>query len=397
MGSVAVVAKEIRLNYPITVTDRNGLMKLEVIPARSPEQWKRGDKIKFTVQATLLDGSVRAIPASLVKWESVGILGQMQGDTFTFNGYPSGVTEAMIIARFDRYSGRLAIRVPQETLLTDFQQIPWSIIAERGSTLTQAAVKIIPKQTDRYLSLTYDFTTGDGATRQSASAIFNPNAGISLSEQVEFIRLDVVGDSKGGKLEAIFQNQTGEFIRQQIVESINWKGTRTLRIPKPQMDKLKWIGLEINSMSLIQGEVGLDNLVLENIDPRKLEKPVAVQLKLGQREASIGGQLRLLDQPPQLESGRTFVPIRFIIDALGGQVSWYAAEKKVTLRRGENLIELWVGDQHLIANGVRVISDAAPVIRGDRTLLPLRVVSEQLGLQVQWDAKTKQIDIQPRQ
>jgi exopolysaccharide biosynthesis protein len=395
LANVAVVAKGIRQTLPIAVTDRNGIMKLEVIPAKSQELWQRGDKIKLTAQATLSDGSVRAIPASLLEWESFGILGQMQGDIFSFNGYPSGSREAMIIARFDKYSGRFAIRVPQETLLTNFNQIPWSIIAQRGNTSTKSSVKIATQQTERYLSLTYDFTAGDGVATQSATVIFNPNAGISLNEQVEFIRLDVMGDGKGGKLEAIFQNQAGEIFKQQIAPALNWQGTRTLRIPKPKVDKPQWIGLEINSTSLTQGEVGFDNLILENIDPRKLETSIAVQLKLGQREASIGGKLHMLDQPPQLESGRTFVPIRFVIDALGGQVTWHAAEKKVTLRRGENLLELWVGDQHLIANGARIVSDAAPVIRGNRTLLPLRVVTEQLGLQVQWNAKTKQIDIQP--
>lgn len=47
-------------------------------------------------------------------------------------------------------------------------------------------------------------------------------------------------------------------------------------------------------------------------------------------------------------------------------------------------IKLWI-------NGSYVQSDTEPVIQNSRTLVPLRVISENLGLQVEWDAKTKSV------
>ncbi|WP_144353538.1 copper amine oxidase N-terminal domain-containing protein, partial [Paenibacillus darwinianus] len=48
----------------------------------------------------------------------------------------------------------------------------------------------------------------------------------------------------------------------------------------------------------------------------------------------------------------------------------------------------------VVLNGERKPVTVAPIVRGGRTLVPVRLVSEQLGLDVAWDAKTKTITIQ---
>lgn len=56
-----------------------------------------------------------------------------------------------------------------------------------------------------------------------------------------------------------------------------------------------------------------------------------IQLRLGSAQATVNGQMTTLDVPAQARLGRTFVPLRFVSEALGAQVSWDEAQRTVTL------------------------------------------------------------------
>jgi len=88
------------------------------------------------------------------------------------------------------------------------------------------------------------------------------------------------------------------------------------------------------------------------------------------------------------------VPIRFIVDAMGGDVQWEPNEKRVTVIRGSQMIEMRAAKKELTVNGKLIVSDAAPVIRDNRTLVPLRLLSEQFGWKVDWNAEKKEVTLQ---
>ena len=96
--------------------------------------------------------------------------------------------------------------------------------------------------------------------------------------------------------------------------------------------------------------------------------------------------------------GRTVVPIRAIVEALGGSIGWDGKERKVTINLNGTTIELWIGKPKARVNGeMKWIDpnnhDVKPIIVNGRTMLPLRFVAENLGCQVQWDPNTKTITI----
>jgi hypothetical protein len=95
-----------------------------------------------------------------------------------------------------------------------------------------------------------------------------------------------------------------------------------------------------------------------------------------------------------VEDNRTFVPIRFVVDTLGGDLGYDNKTKKVTIRKNGHYIELWIGKREMIADGARITYDVAPMIRNGRTMLPLRFVAEELDLKVTWDQAAKTIGIQ---
>ena len=102
---------------------------------------------------------------------------------------------------------------------------------------------------------------------------------------------------------------------------------------------------------------------------------------------------------PVIIAGRTLVPIRAIIEALGGSAAWDAAAQKVTVILGDSTLSLRIGSSLAVVNGSPGPIDAAnpavvPVITNGRTMLPLRFVAESLGIDVQYEATTKMIALE---
>jgi N-acetylmuramoyl-L-alanine amidase len=90
-------------------------------------------------------------------------------------------------------------------------------------------------------------------------------------------------------------------------------------------------------------------------------------------------------------NGRTMVPVRFIAENLGLQVAWEAKTRQVTVRGSECLINLWVGQSRAVVDGREVPIDTVPVIYQGRTMVPLRFVAETFGLAVHWDGSTRTV------
>lgn len=105
-----------------------------------------------------------------------------------------------------------------------------------------------------------------------------------------------------------------------------------------------------------------------------------------------------LDSTPVIKNSRTLLPIRAIIEALGGTVAWDPIAHKVTVTLGTKTVVLWIGKSLATVNGVSTPIDATdasvvPEIINSRTMLPLRFVSENLGCTVLWAAATQTITI----
>jgi len=98
------------------------------------------------------------------------------------------------------------------------------------------------------------------------------------------------------------------------------------------------------------------------------------------------------------EWGRTVVPIRAIVEALGGTIDWDGNIRKVTISFKDTTIELWIDNPKAKVDGKETWIDSdnhnvKPVIQNGRTMLPLRFVAESLGCDVQWNDTAKIITI----
>lgn len=98
-------------------------------------------------------------------------------------------------------------------------------------------------------------------------------------------------------------------------------------------------------------------------------------------------------QAPLVEKGVTLVPVRALLESLGAKVYWNSDEKTVKADLGAESIKMVIGSKTAYVNERIVPLTVAPEIVGGTTMIPLRFVSENLGLSVNWNSETKTIKI----
>ena len=96
---------------------------------------------------------------------------------------------------------------------------------------------------------------------------------------------------------------------------------------------------------------------------------------------------------PVIVNERTLVPIRAIIEAMGGTVGWEAETKTATLNYGKDKIDLVIDSKTAYLNDEPNELDTAPAIINDRTMLPIRFIAESFKFDVKWDGDTQTITI----
>lgn len=108
----------------------------------------------------------------------------------------------------------------------------------------------------------------------------------------------------------------------------------------------------------------------------------------------VDGTAISFDQPPIIKDDRTLVPMRKIFEALDAEVFWDEPSQSVTAVHGTDVILFHIGQAGLYKNGqLAYTMDVPAQIVNDRTLVPLRAVAESLGAEVGWDGVNYVIDI----
>lgn len=116
-----------------------------------------------------------------------------------------------------------------------------------------------------------------------------------------------------------------------------------------------------------------------------------VELTIGSTAAKENGLETELDAAPCIENGRTLVPLRFIGEALGAKVDY--ADGVITVTAGANTVVMNIGSADYSVNGESRAMEAAPVVVNDRTLVPVRAISEAFDFDVSWNGELQKVVI----
>lgn len=136
--------------------------------------------------------------------------------------------------------------------------------------------------------------------------------------------------------------------------------------------------------------------VLPALPSPVLEK-ITVVLYIDKKDYSVsrnddwhGGHL---DAAPTIENGRTLVPLRGILEEFGADIEWLPRSRQVKAKYKGKEVTLAIDSTDALVDGRSVKLDVPAKIVNDRTLIPLRFVSEQIGMNVEWNEEARSVKI----
>lgn len=118
-----------------------------------------------------------------------------------------------------------------------------------------------------------------------------------------------------------------------------------------------------------------------------------IKMKINDVNYTVNGQTKKMDAKPFISNSRTLVPLRFIIEAIGGDVQWDGDNRLVTVNsHGKNII-LPIDSKKITVDGKEITIDQAAIIKGDRTYVPIRFIAENLDMSVNYIHESREIEI----
>ncbi len=105
----------------------------------------------------------------------------------------------------------------------------------------------------------------------------------------------------------------------------------------------------------------------------------------------LNGEKLNSDVPPVIIDSRTLVPVRIITENLGATVEWYGDRREVLVSKDGISILMGIDYPHVMINDVSETIDVAPMIIEGRTMVPIRFLAEKFDLNVSWDGATRTV------
>ncbi len=103
----------------------------------------------------------------------------------------------------------------------------------------------------------------------------------------------------------------------------------------------------------------------------------------------VNGKTLQMDVTPKIINSRTMIPARALFEEIGGTVTWDQTNYVVTINYNNQVIKLTINSKTALVDGIQKTLDVPAQIVSNRTLIPLRFVSENLGFTVDYDSKTR--------
>ena len=107
----------------------------------------------------------------------------------------------------------------------------------------------------------------------------------------------------------------------------------------------------------------------------------------------VNGELLSFDQQPVMENNRVLVPVRALFEKLGASVEWIGERRQVISKKDNDTIALKIGSKQMLKNNWPVTLDVAPKLLNNRTLVPVRAVSEGYDAYVDWDGNLQKVTV----
>ncbi|WP_169084571.1 stalk domain-containing protein [Paenibacillus sp. PL91] len=400
--TLSVKSGDISTKQDIEVIGKDQIASLSIDTAAGV--LAKGATVSVPLTMKLKNGNTYKLSGDSVKWEFVGFTAVQNGDSLTVQSVNAGTSTGYAIARYDGYPAMIPFTQGEAvSTFEDFEKSTYPITSQVTPAETVGSVNLVsdfPGQTSaKALKLDYDFTNGTGT--KASYAVFNSN-GRAIEGSPISMTVDLYGDNSLNWVRAEFIDADGKAQLLDLAKQLDWTGWKNVKVNLSSAGmkfpvKLKRIYIvtiaEGQDERAASGSIGLDNMKLQYSPTVAVDSNTKVVMTVGKTAASVNGKAIKLDSAPIVLNGTTYVPVRFVSDAMGSKLLFNGKTGQVTVLRGNKLMEMTLGKKDLILNGVQQSSEVTPIVRNNRTLIPVRLFSEKLGLKVGYDGKAKKITI----
>lgn len=165
---------------------------------------------------------------------------------------------------------------------------------------------------------------------------------------------------------------------------------------KKYEDKELLVFYDITTRSIPAQTTPLNVVALEDEDKHKPNIKISISFKVGDCVLSINGTDVEVEKPYVVGGGVTLVPLRVISEAFGANVDWDGDTKTVSIDCGNKSIKLKIDNKDAVIDEDMVyeLEEAPQLTENGFTMVPLRFISETLGADVSYDEETKGITVE---
>ncbi|WP_172196376.1 stalk domain-containing protein [Saccharibacillus qingshengii] len=370
---------------------------------------KAGTVVPLSAAAMLKNGSTVSIDPAALKWEFVGFKGSIKDGALTVTSVDSGAKTGYAIASYEGFETMLTLADVEETDWENFET------AKSGFTFTGSPSSVTGSaqikagsgthSNSKVLRIDYDMTAGTGS--KYAYANLNGSSGQTLTSGASSMSLDLLGDNSYNWLRAEIVDAGGKTVYVDLAKTLNFTGWKRLTVNLNQYGNIAYPAKvkRIYVVNLAEGQDERSSSGFVEIDNIKTTSPAAsgsfglptgirAQMTVGSKTLLTNAASSTMDAAPVIRGGVTYLPVKYITDAFGGTSGWNAKTGTIRILRGDKLLVLNLNKKDYILNGKLKTADAATISVSNRTLVPVRLVSEQLGLSVKWEQETKTVTIE---
>ena len=123
---------------------------------------------------------------------------------------------------------------------------------------------------------------------------------------------------------------------------------------------------------------------------------LTIKLQINNPVMTVNGDEKPIDEQgtaPIIINDRTLLPVRAVVEEIGGKVEWDDETQTVILACGKDIVVLGIDNTNAYHNEESHTLDVAPTTINDRTMLPIRFIAESFKFDVAWDDETLTVTI----
>lgn len=176
-------------------------------------------------------------------------------------------------------------------------------------------------------------------------------------------------------------------------------------------NNIYYLKISLSKLDVPKPELGLSKSTIQRWyftnDSLILESDYGKRIKISKEELAneldnisnspyvkYNNQILAFEQPPVIENDYTLVPIRFLFEQMGADVTWNQETQTATITQDNTAITFGIDDTNASVNGNNVSMDIPARLINDKTMVPVRFLSEELGYTVNWDGENRIITIE---